>query len=163
MIRKIKIIATLLILLFLLVFCVYHFETSWKIYTNEQYGFQLSIPRTFKVEDIKNVFYIKSPDGVEYLHIIIDPKPDDYKEPVGPFPLTTKSVWASSTITPDYLNGIPGFRGESDVEGGGGSFETFTFTSGRNIWSIIHDGYPYSGTSVDESIYLKIRNSFKLK
>jgi hypothetical protein len=162
-------------LLFFAATCLFFLFPPWQTYTNRLYGFQIEFPKEFNLAVDNHAsgadFSIKDRAREhEYFHISIYKKPADYKEPTGPFPVQYKSERAASEISPDSLNGIPGFRSGGAVEGGGGFFNYFSFVKGDNIWYVdlnlampTYDFYGQSQDSpLDQRIYQKIKDSFKV-
>ncbi len=170
--KKFKIIAVIFCILIISGLITYLITPKWKVYRNEEFGFELSYPSNFIVKkEIKDnintftVYELKTHNN--YFVLYTEPKSKDYKDPVGPFPTTEKTIYYSEKIDKFTFNGINGFTSYGAVEGGGGYSGTFFFSKGKYIYYINlnpndEDTFTDKKYTLNKKIQDKIKKSFKL-
>jgi hypothetical protein len=171
--KRSKIIVFIFWILIISGLITYILIPKWKVYRNEEFGFELLYPDNLlvknEIKDNLNTFTVYELNtGNNYFNLYIEPKSKDYKDPKGPFPIITKDIHSHEEIDKDSFNGIDGYSVFNAVEGGGGIFKGFYFTNNKYIWTIDlnpNSQYEYSQEKkhiLNKNIQDKIKNSFRL-
>jgi hypothetical protein len=170
--RQLKIALTLFWVIVISALVYWLFIPHWTTYTNQEYGFSISIPENFEIRtdqpsvnnDTSFNFFVVDPKGQEYLNIKAYNKPNDFVEPTGPFPMTTSNVKEGYTTDTYTYNRIAGLIIDGGYEGATGNFKYFQFLRDGKVWRIefIAEEGNYLPKNFNESVYKKIRDSFKL-
>lgn len=149
---------------------VYVMFFKWTTYSNSEYGFRITFPKSFSTETDASVpdrflFLVRDANQTPYFGMAVMKIPADYKEPTGPFPKVEVSEVRGSTTTPDTMYGISGYHVVGFYEGAAGTFDYFEFKRNGKLWRIEFSGEEYTlgYKPVDKKVYEKIKQSFVLE
>jgi hypothetical protein len=149
-------------------------HTDWQIYTNAEFGFSISHPKSV-TPAIRQI-------GADYLEVSVSPifitvwkKPDASSDDLftGPYPRTITSTISSRTVVQRTLNGLKGVELYGAGSEGHSYDDTFLYRD-KYVWSVTLDpiiegritakdwyaeGPPPAN---DKAIYKQMRDSFRV-